>query len=305
VSRSGSGRARVRISRPEKVLFPAAGVTKADLAAYYERVAEHMLPHVRGRPVSMQRFPDGIDGYGFFHKDVPDHFPDWIGRVEVGKRGGRVTHAIVNDADTLVYLADQACITPHVWLSRRDRLRQPDRMVFDLDPSVEDFAAVRRAARAVGELLRELGLEPYVMTTGSRGLHVWVPLRRGPDFEEVRGFARDLARLMTLRHPDELTLEARKAKRGDRILVDVNRNAYAQTAVPPYAVRPKPQAPVATPLEWREVSDSKLRPDRWTTKSVFRRLAAKGDPWADMGRRARGLSRPARRLKSLLESESG
>jgi bifunctional non-homologous end joining protein LigD len=291
---------KVEVSRPEKLMFPGDGVTKADLAGYYERVAEHMLPHVKGRPVSMQRFPDGIEGYGFFHKDVPEHFPGWIRRVEVPKRGGTVTHAAIWDADTLVYLADQACITPHVWLSRMDRVRQPDRLVIDLDPSVPDFGAVRRAARAAGELLSELGLAPFAMATGSRGLHVWAPLRRGPDFDEVKEFARGAARLLAARHPDELTTEARKAKRGDRILLDVARNAYAQTAVPPYAVRAKPGAPVATPLEWRELSDSRLRANRWNVKNLFRRLASKGDPWAEMASHARGLAGPRKRLEALL-----
>lgn len=294
---------RVEVTRPRKLLFPQAGVTKGDLVAYYERVAEHMLPHVRDRPVSMQRFPDGIEGYGFFHKDVPDHFPAWISRVEVEKHGGTVTHAVASNADTLAYLANQGCITPHVWLSRRDRLRFPDRLVFDFDPSVDDFAAVRRAARNAGQLLRQLGLAPFAMVTGSRGIHVWSPLQRRAEFEQVRAFAMDVARVMVARLPDELTLESRKAKRGDRMLVDVNRNAYAQTAVPPYAVRPRAQAPVATPLEWEELSDSRLRPDRWTVKNLFRRLSSKGDPWAGMARSARGLSEPRKRLDRLLAAE--
>ena len=295
---------RVEVSRPRKLLFPDDGVTKGDLAHYYERVAEYMLPHVKGRPVSMQRFPDGIGGYGFFHKDVPDHFPDWIRRVQVDKRGGTVTHAVIWDADTLVYLADQGTITPHVWLSRMDRVRRPDRLVVDLDPSVPDFAAVRRAARAAGGLLEELGLAPFAMATGSRGLHVWTPLRREGDFDEVKAFARDAARLLASRHPDELTTEARKAKRGDRILLDVARNAYAQTAVPPYAVRARAGAPVATPLEWKELSDSRLRPDRFTVRNLFRRLASKGDPWAEMGSHARGLAGPRKRLEALLREQA-
>ena len=294
---------RVEVTRPRKLLFPQAGVTKGDLVAYYERVAEHMLPHVRDRPVSMQRFPDGIEGYGFFHKDVPDHFPAWISRVEVEKHGGTVTHAVASNADTLAYLANQGCITPHVWLSRCDRLRFPDRLVFDFDPSVDDFAAVRRAARNAGQLLRQLGLAPFAMVTGSRGIHVWSPLQRRAEFEQVRAFAMDVARVMVARLPDELTLESRKAKRGDRMLVDVNRNAYAQTAVPPYAVRPRAQAPVATPLEWEELSDSRLRPDRWTVKNLFRRLSSKGDPWAGMAPSACGLSEPRKRLDRLLAAE--
>lgn len=290
---------RVEISHPDKLLFPEAGVTKADLASYYERVAEHMLPHVRGRPVSMQRFPDGVDSHGFFHKDVPAYFPGWIARVEAPKRGGSVTHAVIENADTLAYLANQNTITPHVWLSRMDRLERPDRLVFDLDPSVEDFAAVRRAARDIGELLEEVGLRPHAMATGSRGLHLWVPIRRDKDFEEVRAFAREVAEVMVDRRPDALTLEARKAKRGDRLLIDINRNAWAQTAVPPYAVRPRAQAPVATPLAWEELSDSRLRPDRFTVKTLFRRLASKGDPWAGIGEHTRGLGPARRKLESL------
>jgi bifunctional non-homologous end joining protein LigD len=291
----------VALTHPDKVLFPDDGITKADLASYHERVAEWMLPHVRGRPVSMQRFPDGIGGKGFFHKDVPDYFPDWIRRVEVPKSNGSVRHAVISGADTLVYLVGQNTITPHVWLSRADRVWQPDRLVIDLDPPPEqDFAAVRRAARHTGELLSELGFTPFAQVTGSKGIHVWTPLRRRARHDEVRAFAGDLARVLAARHPDELTTEFRKAKREGRILVDVARNTYAQTAVPPYAVRPRPGAPVATPIEWDELSDSKLRPDRWNVKNVLRRLGSKGDPWADIASYARGISRARRRVESLM-----
>jgi bifunctional non-homologous end joining protein LigD len=290
----------IEITHPDKVLFPDDGLTKADIAGYYEAVAESMLPHVKNRPISMLRFPDGVGGHGFFHKNVPDYFPDWVRRVKVDKRGGTLVHAVVSDADTLVYLVGQNMITPHVWLSRADRLRQPDRIVFDLDPAPgADFAAVRRAARRTGELLRELGLEPFAQVTGSKGIHVWTPLRRRATFEDVRPFARAVAELLTVWYPDELTLEFRKSERGGRILVDVMRNAYAQTAVPPYAVRPLPGAPVATPVSWDELSDSKLRPDRWTVKNVLRRLGAKDDPWADIASFARGLSRASKRLERL------
>jgi bifunctional non-homologous end joining protein LigD len=291
----------VQITHPDKVLFPDDGITKEDLASYYERVSEWMLPHVKFRPISMQRFPDGIAGKGFFHKDAPDYFPSWLRRVEVPKSGGTVTHVYACDADTLVYLVGQNTITPHVWLSRADRLWQPDRMVLDLDPPPGvDFNAVRRAARHSGELLRELGFAPFAQVTGSKGIHVWTPLRRRAGNDEVRAFARDLARVLAARHPDELTTEWRKEKRDGRILVDTARNTYAQTAVPPYAVRPRPGAPVATPIDWDELSDSKLRPDRWTIKSVLRRLGTKGDPWADIASYARGISRARRRVESLL-----
>ncbi len=289
----------MKISKPDKVLFARVGITKADLAGYYERISKVMLPHVGGRPISMQRFPDGVEAHGFYHKDAPAHFPDWIERVTVPKRGGSVTHVVISNADTLVYLANQACITPHIWLSRKDELGRPDRLVFDLDPSDGDFSRVRRAAIDLGELLEQLGLAPFAMTTGSRGLHVWVPLRRGPDFEAVRSFARDVAEVMVDRHPDELTLEARKAKRGNRILIDVLRNGYAQTAVPPYAVRPRPTAPVATPLRWSELSDSRLRPDKFTVANVERRVARLSDPWKGISRHARSLTAPQKKLGRL------
>jgi bifunctional non-homologous end joining protein LigD len=299
-----AGRRSVPISHPDKRLFPS-GVTKAELAEYYARVAPAMLPHVRGRPVSMQRFPDGVDKPGFFHKNVSDYFPDWIETVEVPKKGGTVKHAVCSDAATLVYLANQNTITPHVWLSRRDRLDRPDRLIFDLDPSREDFAEVRRAARDLGELLRELGLEPFAMVTGSRGVHVTVPLQRRARFDEVRAFADDAAELMASRHPDRLTTEFRKAKRGGRILLDVARNAWAQTAVPPYAVRARAEAPVAVPLEWRELGSSRLRPDGWTVRTLFRRLDRRGDPWNAIGASARPLGGPRRRLDELREREQG
>jgi bifunctional non-homologous end joining protein LigD len=290
----------VSITHPDKLLFPADELSKADIAAYYETVSEWMLPHVRDRPLSLMIFPDGIEGQGFFQKNTPKHYPDWIKRVEAEKKGGTVNHSVVSNADTLVYLVGQNMITPHVWLSRADRLRQPDRVVFDLDPAPgADFAAVRRAARRTGDLLRELGLEPFAQVTGSKGIHVWSPLRRRATFEEVKPFARTAAEVLAARFPDELTTEFRKAQRGGRILVDVMRNAYAQTAVPPYAIRPRPGAPVATPIAWDELSDSKLRSDRWTVTNVLRRLHSKGDPWADIASFARGLSRARKRLEAL------
>jgi bifunctional non-homologous end joining protein LigD len=292
---------RAKISSPDKRLFPTDGITKLDVANYYERVSEWMVPHVRDRPLSLQVFPDGIEGTGFFQKNVPKHYPDWIRRVEVRKEGGKVIHPVVTDAETLPYLVGQNTITPHVWLSRCDRIHQPDRMVVDLDPPPgENFPAVRRAARQAGELLREIGLEPFAQVTGSKGIHVWTPLRRHPDFEEVKEFSNLFAAVLAGCHPDQLTTEFRKAKRAGRILVDVLRNRYAQTAVPPYGVRPRPGAPVATPIEWDELSDSKLRPDRWTVKNVLRRLAAKGDPWADIAPAARGMSEAREKLERLV-----
>lgn len=293
--------AGVSISRPEKEMYPATdeavAVTKADVAGYYADLAEAMLPHLRGRPISMQRFPDGIEGSSFYEKKVPGHFPDFVTRVEVDTADGAQQQVTIEDQRTLVYLADQACLTPHVWLATAEHLHQPDQLIIDLDPSVPGLAAVRRATTAVGELLDEIGLTSFVKTTGSRGYHVLVPLRPARDFDGVREFARSFAQVLIARAPDLLTLEARKNKRGERVLVDIQRNAYGQTAVPPYVLRARPGAPVATPIGWDEVS--RVAPGGHTIRSIKRRLAQIDDPWAGIGRRRQTLTKAAERLRRL------
>jgi bifunctional non-homologous end joining protein LigD len=293
-----SGGREVEISRPDKPLFPD-GITKLDLARYYAAVADFMLPHVEGRPLNLERYPDGIDSHRIIQQKASDHFPDWIERVEVAKRGGTVEHVMASDAATLVYLANQACITLHRWLSRADRLDRPDRLIVDLDPSDGRPADVRRAALQIGDLLRDVGLEPFAMATGSRGYHVVAPLQRRQDFDAVRAFARDVARVAAAREPKRLTTEQRKAKREGRILIDIQRNAYAHTAVAPYSVRPRPKAPVATPLDWDELAEASTRPDRWTVGTLPRRLEREADPWREMAAAARPL-RPAQRLLAEL-----
>jgi bifunctional non-homologous end joining protein LigD len=282
-----AGRRSVAISHPDKRLFPASGLTKLDLAEHYARVAPLMVPLVRDHPVAMHAFPGGVARPGYYMKEVPEHFPDWVRRVTVAKRGGSVTHVLANDAATLVYLANQNCVTPHIWTARADRVREPDRVVFDLDPPGTRFGDVRAAARTLGHILRDLGLTPFAMTTGSRGLHVVVPLRRGADYEEVRAFSRRVAGVLAEHDPKRLTTEVRKAKRDERIFIDTGRNAYAQHAVSPYAVRQRPTAPVATPLDWDELSDGRLRPDRWTIKSIVPRLES--DPWSGFRKAAKKL----------------
>jgi bifunctional non-homologous end joining protein LigD len=284
------GRREIRITHADRPVFPDPGFTKLDLARHYERAAPLMLPYIKDRPLALQAYPQGIERDGFFMKAVPGYFPDWIKRATMRKKGGTITHVLGHDAATLVYLAGQNVVTVHTWLSRADKPYQPDRLTLDFDPSGTGFAEVRAAARSAGERLRDLGLSPYAMVTGSRGIHVVCPLRRGPGFPEVHGFARALAETMVTDDPDHLTLEWHKAERGSRIYVDVNRIAYAQHAVAPYTVRARPKAPVAVPLHWDELSDRALKPDRWTIENVSERLDA-GDPWAGMNRRARSLPR--------------
>ena len=283
------------IPRPEKPLWPD-GTTKLDLARYHAAVAPAMVPHLKGRPLNLERFPDGIEGRALFTQQAPKHFPDLVARATVPKQGGTVDHAVVERADALVYLAGQACITLHAWTSRRDRLERPDRLILDFDPSVDDFAAVRRAALMAGDLYRECGLEPFAMVTGSRGIHVVAPLRRTAEHAEVGEVGRAMAAVLAERDPGALTTKFRIADRGDRIYVDAGRVRWGHTAVAPYSVRAKPGAPVATPLRWEELSDDALRPDGWTLRTLPERLERDGDPWADITAHARGLAAARRAL---------
>jgi bifunctional non-homologous end joining protein LigD len=282
------GRREIRITHADRPMFPEAGLTKLDLARHYERVAPLMLAHVRDHPLALQAFPGGIDEDGYFMKAVPQYFPDWVKRATLPKKGGTTTYVLPQDAATLVYLAGQNVVTVHTLLSKADKPGQPDRLILDFDPSGGGFSEVRAAARDAGARLRDLGLFPYAMTTGSRGIHVVCPLRRGPAFPEVHAFARALAEEMVAGDPGHLTLEWHKTERGDRIYVDVNRIAYAQHAVAPYSLRPRPTAPVAVPLHWDELEDPTLTPDGWTITNVGSRLDD-GDPWRNMNRYARAL----------------
>jgi bifunctional non-homologous end joining protein LigD len=259
------GRHSVELHRTDKVLFPAGGgaegsaYTKGDLVEYYRSVAPFMLPQLRDRPLMLERHPDGVDGPLFMQKDTPDYYPEWITRATVAKEGGTVTHTVCQDTATLLFLADQACLTLHRWLSRTGREDRPDRLVIDLDPPGHDFAPVREAALLLGGLLDEIRLPSALMTTGSRGLHVVVALDGREDFDEVRAFARELAETLADAHSDRLTTAARKKDRGDRLYLDIQRNAYAQTAVVPFTVRARPGAPVAVPLAWDQLEDTTIQ----------------------------------------------
>jgi bifunctional non-homologous end joining protein LigD len=295
----------IELSNLEKVLFPQRGITKADLIDYYHRIAETMLPYMKDRPITMQRFPDGIEEESFYQKEAPDYFPDWIRRepIEVEEEGSSQPQVVCDNAATLVYLANQACITPHVWLSRVDRIRYPDRLIFDLDPPSEDFQPVRSAAKSLRSLLDELNLTSLVMTTGSRGLHVLVPLDRSSDFDGVRAFAKKVAALLAEREPDRLTVETSKKKRANRLFVDYLRNSYAQHTAAPYAVRARPGAPVATPLDWDELADHDLHSQTYKLGNIFRRLGQKTDPWEGAVQQSTSLDEPSRLLDELQQKQ--
>jgi bifunctional non-homologous end joining protein LigD len=296
------GKRSIELSNTDKVFFPDSGITKGELIEYYQRIADTMLPHLRERPLTMHRFPDGIDGEGFYQKELPDYFPGWAERAEMAKEGGKTTYLLCNNAATLVYLANQACITPHIWLSRADKPEHPDTIIFDLDPPDDDFSPVKRAALELRDLLSELGLAPFVKTSGSKGLHVVVPVDRSLDYDRVRPFARDVAVLLAGRLPDLVTTEQRKVKRQKKVYADTFRNSYAQTAVAPYAVRALPGAPVATPLEWDELKQYDTGP-QYTIENIFRRLSQRGDPWSDITRHARGLEKLQQNLAKMKEEK--
>jgi bifunctional non-homologous end joining protein LigD len=254
----------------------------------------------------MERNPDGIDKPGFFQKAASPYYPRWMETVTIRKKiGGTVRHVVCDDdAATLMYLANQACITPHIWLSRTDKLDYPDQMVFDLDPSEDSFEPVKATAQSVKDLLDHLELPAYLKTTGSRGLHIAVPLKRSEDFDSVRAFARELAEVVVSQEPGERTLEQRKSMRRGRVFLDTNRNANAQTVAPAYAVRPRQGAPVSVPLEWNELRRKDLSSDGVTIRSVFKRLEKVADPWADFWRRAASLAKARQKLEKLNATRS-
>lgn len=292
----------VELSNTSKTLFPDDQVTKGDLVGYYRDIAARMLPYLRDRPLSMERYPDGITGERIVQKNVPRYFPDWIARTTVKKQGGTLVQVICDRPATLVYLANQACIEMHAFLSRTGALDRADQLIFDLDPPDDHrFDQVKHLALGLHDLLEELGLTAFVKTTGGRGLHVHVPLNARDDFDTVRRFARQASDVLAAREPDILTTEQRKDSRGDRVYSDVMRNAYAQTAVAPYSVRARPGAPVATPLDWAELQDASLTPHQFTLRTVGGRLDRPGasDPWAGMARRRYSLDRAVQRLAKL------
>ncbi|MEK6321933.1 MAG: non-homologous end-joining DNA ligase [Acidobacteriota bacterium] len=287
------------ITHPEKVLFPGDGITKGELASYYEAVAPVMLPHIRARPVTMERYPAGISQQGFMHKSVSKGFPEWLERVEVPKKGGTVHHPLVRDTRSLLWLANQNCITPHVWTSRAPNLYQPDICVFDLDPSEDEPNVLRAAALELRDLLDEMGLPSWVKTSGSKGFHIVVPLDGKAGFGEVARFAHAVATVLVKRDPQNLTLEFSKADRGRRILVDTGRNGYSATFAAAYAVRAKPGAPVSAPCTWEELERGEVGPRTFTLRTMNGRIADVGDLWSDMRRRKRSLRRPMEKLRRL------
>jgi bifunctional non-homologous end joining protein LigD len=285
------------ITHPEKILFPEEGITKGELASYYEAIAPVMLPHLRRRPITMERFHRGIGSPGFFQKDVSKGFPDWLERVEVPKHGGTVHHPIANDTRSLLWLANQNSITIHVWPSRTPNLYNPDICIFDFDPSKDDeLDRLRAAALLLRELLDDLGLPSWIKTSGSKGFHIAVPLNGKRDFGEVARFAHTVGRVLVSRDPENLTQEFHKVDRAGRILVDTGRNGYSATYAATYTVRARPGAPVSAPCTWEEIEKGEVGPKTFTLRTMAQRIALKGDLWSDLLKNKVSLKRAVNRL---------
>ena len=283
-------------------MFPEDGITKGDLAAYYAAVARVMLPHITGRPVTMERFPAGIGKKGFWQKDVSKGFPSWLERVAVPKKDGVVHHPVITDEQSLLWVANQNAITQHVWISRIPDLYCPDICVFDLDPSTEDAAAVRSAALGLRNLLDELGLPSWIKTSGSKGYHIVVPLDGKSKMDDVARFADDVGKVFVSHAPDHLTREFNKVDRKGRIYVDTGRNGYSATFAAAYTVRAKNGAPVSAPCTWAEIEKGKVEPGSFNLRNMPARIKKSGDIWADMLRKRPSLKKPLEKLRKMAGS---
>jgi bifunctional non-homologous end joining protein LigD len=286
------------ITHPEKVLFPDDGITKGELAAYYETLAPVILPHLRGRPLTMERYPAGIGKEGFWQKDVSKGFPQWLQRVDVPKKDGIVHHPIVTDTQSLLWVTNQNTVTHHVWASRAPDLHHPDVCVFDLDPSVDDAAAVRATALDLRDLLAEFALRSWVKTSGSKGFHIVVPLDGSATMGDAARFAHGVGSLFVSRFPERLTQEFAKVDRGGRIYVDTGRNGYSATFAAAYTVRAKPGAPVSAPCTWEEIERGDVEPRTVTLRNMPARIAAVGDLWGDMLQGGQSLTRAIEQLRT-------
>jgi len=297
-----SGRYTIEITHPERIVFGKSGLTKKDLIDYYYKIAPIMMSYLDKRPISMQRFPNGIADEGFFQKDASDYFPQWITRKSITKENGDTVHYVVIDKQaTLIYLANQNCITPHLWLSKIDKLNKPDRMIFDLDPADKlPFSAVQDVAKKLKGLLDILELPSFYLLTGSRGAHIVVPLKRTHTFDEVRDFAHDIALLLAQQFPKLITTEMRKAKRGKRVFLDWLRNGYSATAVAPYAVRARENAPVAMPITWKELQKKDMISQKYTIKNAIKHITKVGDIWYDMQKHAVSLKSAQKKLEKMI-----
>ncbi len=293
-----AGKQVIQVSNPDKILYPDDKITKLQVIQYYEKIANLMLPYLKDRPLTMHRFPDGISKEGFFQKEVPEYFPPWIEKIKLdNKTGGDTTYLLCQNKETLLYITEQACITPHIWLAKYDKPNHPDKIVFDLDPATpEDFESVRQTALLIKETLDKLELNTFIMTTGSKGVHVIIPIEREHTFEQTRLFAQKIAKNIAKNNPDKITVEQRKEKRKNRLFIDTTRNAYAQTSVAPYSLRAKKTAPIATPITWKDLENKNLNAKTYNINNIFQHLQNTPNPWKNITQQTNTLKQALNKI---------
>jgi bifunctional non-homologous end joining protein LigD len=291
---------KTALTHKDKILFPKSGITKQQVFQYYDNIADRMLRYLKNRPLTMQRFPKGIGEEGFFQKNAPDYFPAWLPTIKVKKKDGWVNHIVCNSRDTLLYLVNQYVVTFHVALSKVENIDYPDKLIFDIDPPKGNFQLAVKAAKALRVLLEEkLQLKAYVMTSGSEGLHIAVPLKANKHFDVTHNFTKTIANYICNNNPTEFTTAIRKNKRKGRLYIDFLRNSYAQTSVVPCSIRALENAPVATPLHWDELNDTTLNAQYYTINTIFKRLETTNDPWQNFEQNAKDISNAIEIMETL------
>ncbi len=289
----------VACTNTDRIVFPEVGITKGEVIAYYASVAEIMLPEVRDRPLTIERFTKGVDKGGFYQKHARKHYPVWIERIELGTKT-KVVYPLCDSPAALVYFANQGGFVLHVWTSRVQTPSHPDEIVFDLDPPENGFALVQQTARILHDLFDELSLSAFVKTTGSKGLHIVAPLDGTAGYDEVQALCGAIAKLLCARHPEVMTTEFYKKDRKGRLFLDIGRNSLGATMVAPYSLRGRPNAPVSAPIEWDELDG--ITPDGIVLGDIARRLDRIGDPWSNLRADPGSLRSAAQALQKILES---
>ncbi len=292
------GKHILNISKEDKILFKK-NITKLDIINYYNNISSLMLKYIKNRPLMMLRYPNGIDGKSFVQKNASVYFPNWIKTVKVPLKNDSVkkytNYVICNNKETLIYLANQAVLEYHIWLSNINRLNYPDKIVFDLDPGTEDFEPIKICALMLKEMLESFNLKPFLMTTGSKGLHIVVPIKQSEnldkllDFEKVKNFADQCAQKIINLKPELFTQYIRKDKRGKRLFIDTLRNQYGATSIAPYSTRARFNCPIATPLYWHEIHEKGMYSGKYNIKNIAKRLGNMEDPWLNFTSSARIL----------------
>jgi bifunctional non-homologous end joining protein LigD len=275
----------VAVTHPDKVIFPAEHITRKQLINYYRSVAPYMLPFLKDRALTIQRFPEGLAQEGFFQQHAFEHVPEWFETVSLPKKsGGNMQHILCQNEESLVYLVEHGMITPHRWLSKISQPDIPDTLVVDIDPPQDKFALAGKAAQIINQYFESKKLIAFLMTTGSKGLHVVVPIKPHYHFEYCRNFLKELLQPFIEEYTKEFTMEIRKEERAGRVFIDLLRNTYGHTAVAPYAVRALPGAPVATPIAWEELHDTTLSAQKYTVQNFADRLKASHNAWKNFGK---------------------